>query len=160
MLSLVCSPSCDLGLSVFLKQLWAWLCLSCPLCSTAVSVFPQVAVVCGSCVAGGAYVPTMAEESVIIDKIGTLFLAGPPLVKAATGEDVSPEDLGGARLHSQYVEYSQNQGIQHAQPERNVALEFQSRAWSGTCGYTGLPSQVQGFGLNQPKGSKMKLLMG
>ncbi|XP_068879777.1 biotin-dependent 3-methylcrotonyl-coenzyme A carboxylase beta1 subunit-like isoform X1 [Aphelocoma coerulescens] len=62
---------------------------------------PQVAVVCGSCVAGGAYVPTMAEESVIIDKIGTLFLAGPPLVKAATGEDVSPEDLGGARLHSQ-----------------------------------------------------------
>ncbi|XP_031973549.1 methylcrotonoyl-CoA carboxylase beta chain, mitochondrial-like [Corvus moneduloides] len=62
---------------------------------------PQVAVVCGSCVAGGAYVPTMAEESVIIDKTGTLFLAGPPLVKAATGEDVSPEDLGGARLHSQ-----------------------------------------------------------
>ncbi|XP_067157489.1 methylcrotonoyl-CoA carboxylase beta chain, mitochondrial [Apteryx mantelli] len=61
---------------------------------------PQVAVVCGSCVAGGAYVPTMAEETVIIDKIGTLFLAGPPLVKAATGEDVSPEDLGGAKLHS------------------------------------------------------------
>uniref|UniRef100_A0A8C9MX62 methylcrotonoyl-CoA carboxylase n=1 Tax=Serinus canaria TaxID=9135 RepID=A0A8C9MX62_SERCA len=68
---------------------------------TAVSVSPQVAVVCGSCVAGGAYIPTMAEESVIIDKIGTLFLAGPPLVKAATGEDVSPEELGGARLHSQ-----------------------------------------------------------
>ncbi|NWV07230.1 MCCB carboxylase, partial [Ptilonorhynchus violaceus] len=62
---------------------------------------PQVAVVCGSCVAGGAYVPTMAEESVIIEKIGTLFLAGPPLVKAATGEDVSPQDLGGATLHSQ-----------------------------------------------------------
>eukprot|EP00075_Anas_platyrhynchos_P002356 XP_005022391.1 methylcrotonoyl-CoA carboxylase beta chain, mitochondrial [Anas platyrhynchos] len=61
---------------------------------------PQVAVVCGSCVAGGAYVPTMAEEAVIIDKIGTLFLAGPPLVKAATGEYVSPEDLGGAKLHS------------------------------------------------------------
>ncbi|KFP45269.1 hypothetical protein N324_12188, partial [Chlamydotis macqueenii] len=62
---------------------------------------PQVAVVCGSCVAGGAYVPTMAEEAVIIDKIGTLFLAGPPLVKAATGEYVSPEDLGGAKLHSE-----------------------------------------------------------
>ncbi|XP_071421161.1 biotin-dependent 3-methylcrotonyl-coenzyme A carboxylase beta1 subunit-like isoform X2 [Pithys albifrons albifrons] len=62
---------------------------------------PQVAVVCGSCVAGGAYVPTMAEETVIIDKIGTLFLAGPPLVKAATGEYVSPEDLGGAKLHSE-----------------------------------------------------------
>lgn len=62
-----------------------------------------MAVVCGSCVAGGAYVPTMAEEAVIIDKIGTLFLAGPPLVKAATGEYVSPEDLGGAKLHSKYV---------------------------------------------------------
>ncbi|XP_015726365.1 methylcrotonoyl-CoA carboxylase beta chain, mitochondrial-like [Coturnix japonica] len=61
---------------------------------------PQVAVVCGSCVAGGAYVPTMAEEAVIVDKIGTLFLAGPPLVRAATGEHVSPEDLGGAALHS------------------------------------------------------------
>lgn len=61
---------------------------------------PQVAVVCGSCVAGGAYVPTMAEEAVIVDKIGTLFLAGPPLVRAATGEYVSPEDLGGATLHS------------------------------------------------------------
>ncbi|NXH15612.1 MCCB carboxylase, partial [Bucco capensis] len=62
---------------------------------------PQVAVVCGSCVAGGAYVPTMAEEVVMIDQISSLFLAGPPLVKAATGEDVSPEDLGGAKLHSQ-----------------------------------------------------------
>ncbi|XP_069835529.1 biotin-dependent 3-methylcrotonyl-coenzyme A carboxylase beta1 subunit-like [Dendropsophus ebraccatus] len=61
---------------------------------------PQVAVVCGSCTAGGAYIPTMAEEAIIVDRIGTIFLAGPPLVKAATGEDVSPEDLGGARLHS------------------------------------------------------------
>ncbi|MFT7808889.1 methylcrotonoyl-CoA carboxylase beta chain, mitochondrial-like isoform X1 [Arapaima gigas] len=62
---------------------------------------PQVAVVCGSCTAGGAYVPTMAEEAVIVHKIGTIFLAGPPLVKAATGEEVSPEDLGGARLHAE-----------------------------------------------------------
>ncbi|KAM3914461.1 methylcrotonoyl-CoA carboxylase beta chain, mitochondrial-like isoform 2-T2 [Leptodactylus fuscus] len=61
---------------------------------------PQVAVVCGSCTAGGAYIPTMAEETIIVDRIGTIFLAGPPLVKAATGEDVSAEDLGGARLHS------------------------------------------------------------
>eukprot|EP00079_Xenopus_tropicalis_P012250 XP_002939016.2 PREDICTED: methylcrotonoyl-CoA carboxylase beta chain, mitochondrial-like [Xenopus tropicalis] len=61
---------------------------------------PQVAVVCGSCTAGGAYIPTMAEETVIVDKIGTIFLAGPPLVKAATGEDVSAENLGGAKLHS------------------------------------------------------------
>ncbi|XP_032627801.1 methylcrotonoyl-CoA carboxylase beta chain, mitochondrial-like isoform X2 [Chelonoidis abingdonii] len=61
---------------------------------------PQVAVVCGSCTAGGAYVPTMADETVIVDKIGSMFLAGPPLVKAATGEDISPEDLGGASMHS------------------------------------------------------------
>uniref|UniRef100_H3A0J0 methylcrotonoyl-CoA carboxylase n=1 Tax=Latimeria chalumnae TaxID=7897 RepID=H3A0J0_LATCH len=61
---------------------------------------PQVAVVCGSCTAGGAYIPTMAEETVIVDQIGTIFLAGPPLVKAATGEIVTPEDLGGAKLHS------------------------------------------------------------
>ncbi|XP_064003553.1 methylcrotonoyl-CoA carboxylase beta chain, mitochondrial-like [Pogoniulus pusillus] len=62
---------------------------------------PQVAVVCGPCIAGGAYMPTMAEEVVMIDKISTLFLGGPPLVKAATGEDVSAEDLGGAKLHCQ-----------------------------------------------------------
>lgn len=61
---------------------------------------PQVAVVCGSCTAGGAYIPTMAEETIIVDQIGTIFLAGPPLVKAATGEDVTAEDLGGAKLHS------------------------------------------------------------
>ncbi|TSN76569.1 Methylcrotonoyl-CoA carboxylase beta chain, mitochondrial [Bagarius yarrelli] len=62
---------------------------------------PQVAVVCGSCTAGGAYVPTMAEEAIIVHRIGTIFLGGPPLVKAATGEEVTPEDLGGARLHSE-----------------------------------------------------------
>ncbi|XP_077306627.1 methylcrotonoyl-CoA carboxylase beta chain, mitochondrial-like [Lithobates pipiens] len=61
---------------------------------------PQVAVVCGSCTAGGAYIPTMAEETIIVDRIGTIFLAGPPLVKAATGEDVTAEELGGAKLHS------------------------------------------------------------
>ncbi|XP_026202197.1 methylcrotonoyl-coenzyme A carboxylase 2 [Anabas testudineus] len=62
---------------------------------------PQVSVVCGSCTAGGAYVPTMAEEAVIVHQIGTVFLGGPPLVKAATGEEVTPEELGGARLHSE-----------------------------------------------------------
>lgn len=62
---------------------------------------PQVSVVCGSCTAGGAYIPTMAEEAVMVHRIGTIFLGGPPLVKAATGEEVSPEDLGGARLHAE-----------------------------------------------------------
>lgn len=60
---------------------------------------PQIAVVMGSCTAGGAYVPAMADESVIVNKTGTIFLGGPPLVKAATGEVVSAEDLGGATLH-------------------------------------------------------------
>ncbi|XP_071445702.1 methylcrotonoyl-CoA carboxylase beta chain, mitochondrial [Hetaerina americana] len=60
---------------------------------------PQIAVVLGSCTAGGAYVPAMADESVIVRRQGTIFLAGPPLVKAATGEEVSAEDLGGADLH-------------------------------------------------------------
>ena len=61
---------------------------------------PQVAVVMGSCTAGGAYVPAMSDESIIVRNQGTIFLAGPPLVKAATGEIVSAEDLGGADVHS------------------------------------------------------------
>ncbi|MBA6265503.1 MAG: carboxyl transferase domain-containing protein [Colwellia sp.] len=60
---------------------------------------PQIAVVMGSCTAGGAYVPAMADESIIVKEQGTIFLAGPPLVKAATGEVVSAEDLGGADIH-------------------------------------------------------------
>jgi 3-methylcrotonyl-CoA carboxylase beta subunit len=60
---------------------------------------PQIAVVMGSCTAGGAYVPSMADEAIIVKEQGTIFLAGPPLVKAATGEIVSAEDLGGAELH-------------------------------------------------------------
>jgi acetyl-CoA carboxylase carboxyltransferase component len=62
---------------------------------------PQIAVVCGSCTAGGAYVPSMSDETIIVQGNGTIFLGGPPLVKAATGEEVSAEDLGGARLHAQ-----------------------------------------------------------
>ena len=60
---------------------------------------PQIAVVMGSCTAGGAYVPAMADESIIVKEQGTIFLAGPPLVKAATGEVVSAEGLGGADVH-------------------------------------------------------------
>src|ERR1700678_1217038 len=61
---------------------------------------PQIAVVMGSCTAGGAYVPAMSDETIIVDKQGTIFLAGPPLVKAATGETVSAEELGGGDMHS------------------------------------------------------------
>ena len=61
---------------------------------------PQVALVMGSCTAGGAYVPAMSDETVIVRGTGTIFLGGPPLVKAATGEDVTPEELGGADVHT------------------------------------------------------------
>ncbi len=61
---------------------------------------PQVAVVMGMCTAGGAYVPAMSDEAVIVKGTGTIFLAGPPLVKAATGEEVTAEDLGGADVHT------------------------------------------------------------
>ncbi len=61
---------------------------------------PQIAVVMGSCTAGGAYVPAMSDESIIVKEQGTIFLAGPPLVKAATGEDVDAETLGGGDVHT------------------------------------------------------------
>ena len=61
---------------------------------------PQIAAVLGSCTAGGAYVPAMSDESVIVRNQGTIFLGGPPLVKAATGEDVTAEELGGANVHA------------------------------------------------------------
>ncbi len=61
---------------------------------------PQIAAVCGSCTAGGAYVPAMSDESIIVKGNGTIFLAGPPLVKSATGEEVTAEELGGADVHT------------------------------------------------------------
>lgn len=61
---------------------------------------PQISVVMGPCTAGGAYVPAMSDESIIVQEQGHIFLAGPPLVKAATGEVVSPEELGGGKMHS------------------------------------------------------------
>ncbi len=61
---------------------------------------PQIAVVMGSCTAGGAYVPAMSDETIIVKGTGTIFLGGPPLVKAATGQDVTAEELGGADVHT------------------------------------------------------------
>ncbi|XP_051928912.1 biotin-dependent 3-methylcrotonyl-coenzyme A carboxylase beta1 subunit-like [Hippocampus zosterae] len=80
---------------------------------------PQVSVVCGSCTAGGAYIPTMAEETVMVHRIGTMFLGGPPLVKAATGEEVTPEELGGARLHAEV-----SGCVDHFAWEEEEALEY------------------------------------
>ena len=62
----------------------------------------QIAVVMGSCTAGGAYVPAMSDETIIVQKTGTIFLGGPPLVKAATGEDVTAEELGGGDVHTRH----------------------------------------------------------
>src|ERR1700692_3684091 len=61
---------------------------------------PQIALVMGSSTAGGAYVPAMSDETVIVRGTGTIFLGGPPLVKAATGEEVTAEDLGGSAVHT------------------------------------------------------------
>ena len=77
---------------------------------------PQVAIVLGSCTAGGAYVPSMSDEVVMVHKKGTVFLGGPPLVQAATGEIVTDEELGGATLHSEESGVSDHLAVneQHA----------------------------------------------
>lgn len=88
---------------------------------------PQIAIVLGSCTAGGAYVPAMADESVIVKNQGTIFLAGPPLVKAATGEIVSAEELGGADLHCKTSGVTDHlaQSDEHAiQIARQIAANF------------------------------------
>ena len=84
---------------------------------------PQISIVMGSCTAGGAYVPAMSDETVIVRRQGTIFIGGPPLVKAATGEEVSDEDLGGADVHcrisgvSDYYAYDDEHALQVA---RNI----------------------------------------
>jgi 3-methylcrotonyl-CoA carboxylase beta subunit len=84
---------------------------------------PQVAVVMGSCTAGGAYVPAMSDETIIVKNQGTIFLAGPPLVKAATGEDVSAEELGGADVHTRVSGVAD-----HLAEDDRHALELARRA--------------------------------
>ncbi|WP_417682658.1 carboxyl transferase domain-containing protein [Pseudidiomarina aquimaris] len=91
---------------------------------------PQIAVVMGLCTAGGAYVPAMADESIIVKEQGTIFLAGPPLVKAATGEEVSAEELGGADVHTRVSgvadHYAMNDEHALALARRSVArLNYQ-----------------------------------
>ena len=80
---------------------------------------PQVAAVLGSCTAGGAYVPAMSDESIIVKGNGTIFLAGPPLVKAATGEEVTAEELGGADVHT-----AQSGVADHFAEDENEALRM------------------------------------
>jgi len=83
----------------------------------------QLAVVMGSCTAGGAYIPAMSDESIIVKEQGTIFLAGPPLVKAATGEDVSAEDLGGGDVHTRVSGVAD-----HLAENDSHALEIAQRA--------------------------------
>ena len=106
---------------------------------------PQIAAVMGSCTAGGAYVPAMSDEAIIVKGTGTIFLAGPPLVKAATGEDVSAEDLGGADVHTRLSGVADHfaEDDEHAlelvrgivetlqQPERSAVFGAQSKGAVG-----------------------------
>src|ERR1700709_156859 len=81
---------------------------------------PQIAAVLGSCTAGGAYVPAMSDEAVIVRNQGTIFLGGPPLVKAATGEVVTAEELGGGEVHSRVSGVTDYLADAHAPPPRDL----------------------------------------
>ncbi|WP_139975004.1 carboxyl transferase domain-containing protein [Ochrobactrum sp. CGA5] len=96
---------------------------------------PQIAVVMGSCTAGGAYVPAMSDETVIVRNQGTIFLAGPPLVKAATGEVVSAEDLGGGDVHTRLsgvADHLANDDTHALQIARSIAANLNSEKRSFT----------------------------
>jgi 3-methylcrotonyl-CoA carboxylase beta subunit len=90
---------------------------------------PQIAVVMGSCTAGGAYVPAMCDEAIIVKEQGTIFLGGPPLVKAATGEEVDAESLGGAEVHSSQSGVTDHfaENDQHALQMARNSLRFLNR---------------------------------
>jgi 3-methylcrotonyl-CoA carboxylase beta subunit len=95
---------------------------------------PQIAVVMGSCTAGGAYVPAMSDESIIVRKQGTIFLGGPPLVKAATGETVTAEDLGGADVHTRLSGVADHYALndRHALDiARNIATNLNTQKQPG-----------------------------
>ena len=107
---------------------------------------PQIAIVMGSCTAGGAYVPAMSDESIIVRNQGTIFLGGPPLVKAATGEVVTAEELGGADVHSRQSgvtdHYAQNDShaigiarriVATLKPPRRAAPEHARAARAAVC---------------------------
>ncbi|MGL4312782.1 MAG: carboxyl transferase domain-containing protein [Sphingomonas sp.] len=99
---------------------------------------PQIACVMGSCTAGGAYVPAMSDETVIVRNQGTIFLAGPPLVKAATGEEISAEDLGGGDLHAR-----KSGVVDHLAENDEHALTI-VRDIVSNLGFPFAPSEVEG----------------
>jgi len=105
----------------------------------------QIAVVMGSCTAGGAYVPAMADESIIVRRQGTIFLGGPPLVKAATGEEISAEELGGADLHC-----GRSGVTDHYAIDDDHALHLARRV-VGTLNYQKKPDCTISSGVESPK---------
>ena len=106
---------------------------------------PQIAVVMGSCTAGGAYVPAMSDETVIVRGTGTIFIGGPPLVKAATGQEVTAEELGGADVHAR-----QSGVADHYATSDEHALAIARRIVANTHGrkpeapWTRLPAEAPG----------------
>ncbi|XP_010530770.1 PREDICTED: methylcrotonoyl-CoA carboxylase beta chain, mitochondrial [Tarenaya hassleriana] len=107
---------------------------------------PQIAIVLGSCTAGGAYIPAMADESVMVKGNGTIFLAGPPLVKAATGEEISAEDLGGATVHckvSGVSDYFAQDELHGLAIGRNIVKNLHMAAKSGTAGSVGSVANLE-----------------
>uniref|UniRef100_A0A0C9QMJ9 methylcrotonoyl-CoA carboxylase n=1 Tax=Wollemia nobilis TaxID=56998 RepID=A0A0C9QMJ9_9CONI len=107
---------------------------------------PQIALVLGSCTAGGAYIPAMADESVLVKGNGTIFLAGPPLVKAATGEEVSAEDLGGASVHckvSGVSDHYANDELHGLAIGRRIVKHLHMAGNKELKGWTCLPSDAQ-----------------
>jgi 3-methylcrotonyl-CoA carboxylase beta subunit len=104
---------------------------------------PQIAVVVGSCTAGGAYVPAMCDETVIVKNNGTIFLGGPPLVKAATGEIVTSEDLGGAHVHTAISGVAD-----HFAEDEEHALEI-ARSISENLGFKISPLEMRNFSHQQ-----------
>jgi 3-methylcrotonyl-CoA carboxylase beta subunit len=107
---------------------------------------PQVAAVLGSCTAGGAYVPAMSDESVIVKDQGTIFLGGPPLVKAATGEVVTAEDLGGGDVHARrsgVVDHLANDDAHALEIVRSIVATFE-RVSTGRTSPTGREAPHEG----------------
>ena len=94
---------------------------------------PQIALVMGSSTAGGAYVPAMSDETVIVKGTGTIFLGGPPLVKAATGEEVSAEELGGAEVHTARAAWPTTTPWTTSTPSPSVARSWQRSAGASRC---------------------------
>ncbi|MEL6373206.1 MAG: carboxyl transferase domain-containing protein [Pseudomonadota bacterium] len=105
----------------------------------------QIAAVMGSCTAGGAYVPAMSDEAIIVRRQGTIFLGGPPLVKAATGEDVSAEDLGGADVHTRLSGVADHYALDddHAlQIVRDIVATLPDEGRSGSAAPALAPTQT------------------